>query len=118
MFVIDGERVYIFEPRNEAALYLIAARTNTDDICWWRHVESGCGFVPRTHEGRRLFVIEMLDANHFLTGVGWRNNYPRDARNVFASLSQEYLDTMQALFQGKTEYREVARFSEGYFMPE
>ena len=25
---------------------------------------------------------------------------------------------MQALFQGSSEYREVARFGEGYFMPE
>ncbi len=28
------------------------------------------------------------------------------------------MDAIQALFKGTTEYREVARFNEGYFMPE
>ena len=33
-------------------------------------------------------------------------------------MSQERVDAYQVLFKGQTEYREVARFGEGYFMPE
>ncbi len=65
-----------------------------------------------------VLVMEMLNANHYLSGLGLRNSYPRDYRRIFDSPSQEWIDARQALFKGETEYETVARFEEGYLMPE
>jgi hypothetical protein len=70
-------------------------------------------------EGRPEFlVIEMHRANEYLSGMGWKNAMPRDTRFVFGGRSQQDVQELQAVFEGRSEYREAARFSEGYFMPE
>jgi hypothetical protein len=50
--------------------------------------------------------------------MGLKNSYPKDYRFVFDCPSQESLNINQSLFKGTSEYKEVARFKEGYFMPE
>jgi len=50
--------------------------------------------------------------------MGWRDSYPRDYRKIFMAQSQAQIDQLQSLFRGTSEYRERARFREGYFMPE
>jgi hypothetical protein len=65
-----------------------------------------------------VIVSEMMSANHYLSGIGFKNSYPKDYRNIFDSESQARIESLQALFKGTTEYQEVARFREGYFMPE
>lgn len=119
-FVWDGERVFIDDPRNEAARWL---DTNVDPATpiWWQ----GHSWVERyEHQWFRprsqpeVLVTHMMDANHYVNGVGWPNSYPADHRNVFDALDQERLELLQAIFRGTSPYREVARFTEGYVMPE
>ena len=119
LFVIDGERGFIREPRNEAFQWLEQHVPQGTSIWWYYH---DLPAWPRTRfpvDGRPPWlVMEMMQANHVLSGVGLRNSYPRDYRNVFDVASQEEVDQIQALFRGETEYREAARFREGYLMPE
>ena len=65
-----------------------------------------------------ILLVEMMSANHYLSGLSWRDSYPPDYRRIFDGQSQERVDALQNLFRGRSEYREVARFREGYFMPE
>jgi len=65
-----------------------------------------------------VVVIEMHHANHYLSGMSWKNSFPEDYRFIFASRSQAWVEARQSLFRGTSEYKEVAHFSEGYFMPE
>jgi hypothetical protein len=120
LFVYDGERVFIQEPRNQAARWLQQNVSPDTPISWWKHDWiANYRHVDFPEEGRPpVVVVEMHTANHFLSGVGLKNTFPRDYRRVFASRSQSRLDAIQALFKGTSEYKEVARFSEGYFMPE
>ena len=63
-------------------------------------------------------VVEMHEMNNSLSGVDWRNSMPADPRRVFDGRSAERVQAIQALFRGTSDYQEVARFSEGYVMPE
>jgi hypothetical protein len=118
-FVYDGERVFITEPRNEAASWMLSNVPSGSTI-WWR----GAGlpdyeYVRYPIKGTpSVLVIDMKDANHYLRGMSLSDRLPEDARNVFDSFGQDWVEAMQAVFRGTSGYREVARFSEGYFMPE
>lgn len=120
LFVYDGERVFLNEPRNRAARWLQENVVPGTAISWfgkdwmkdYEHVEfPNLGRPP-------VVVIEMHHANHYLSGMGWKNSFPEDYRFIFASRSQAWVEARQSLFRGTSEYKEVARFSEGYFMPE
>ena len=120
IFVYDGEKAFINEPRNEAAHWVLQNVAPGTTISWYyQGLMPGYKFVGFSEEVKPpVVVMEMLHANHFLSGMGLKNSYPRDYRFVFDCLSQESLDTIQSLFKGTSEYEEVVRFSEGYFMPE
>ncbi len=118
-FVIDGERVFITDPRNAAAEW-IQQNVPPGTTIWWRGANlPDYEYLRYPMKGKpAVLVIDMKDANHYLSGMGWRDSYPRDSRNIFDSFGQDWIDAMQAVFRGTTDYREVARFGEGYFMPE
>ncbi len=120
VFVFDGERVFLQEPRNKAAAWILENVPQGSSLSWRRPGSfPGYESVYFPLGGRPAFVvIDMHHANHYLSGLGLRNSYPRDYRRIFDAVSQERIDALQALFKGETEYREVARFAEGYFMPE
>ncbi|MDZ4797169.1 MAG: phospholipid carrier-dependent glycosyltransferase [Bryobacteraceae bacterium] len=120
LFVYDGERVFLNEPRNDAARWL-ARNLAPGTALWWRgHSLHAFPNVNFPEKGRpQVIAIEMHSANHYLSDLGWKNTFPRDYRRIFgAGGSQEKVDQLQSLFQGKSEYRETVRFPEGYFMPE
>jgi len=118
-FVYDGERVFFHEPRNEAARWLQKNVTPGTEVAWtghnwireYRHVD-----FPEIRPP--FLVVEMHTANHYVSGMGWKNSFPGDYRRIFASRSQARINELQSIFKATSEYREVARFSEGYFMPE
>jgi hypothetical protein len=119
LFVFDGERVFLDEPRNDAARWIRANVPAGGEYWWPWHDLPGYEHKYFDEWNRpSVLVVEMHLANHYLTGVGWRNAFPRDARHVFMMESQSRLELLQTLFRGQTEYREVRRFREGYFMPE
>lgn len=120
LFVYDGERVFIDEPRNKAAYWIQENVPAGSRISWAGHNWApGYETVVYPGEGEPEYVVvEMHSANHYLSGMWFRNSYPRDYRRIFGAWPQDWIDTMQALFQGTSEYEEVARFDEGYFMPE
>jgi len=117
-FVFDAERDFITEPRNKAYMWLERNVAEATPIWWYYH------HLDRYPEERfpesrpPVLVVEMIQANHILSGVGFRNSFPTDYRNVFDVTSQYEVDQLQALFRGSTEYREVARFGEECRMPE
>ena len=120
IFVIDGERFFIFEPRNNALRWL---RTNVPpgtSMNWMgRRAPNGYRSVRWMVEGKPdVLVIEMSEANHSLSGVNWKNSYPSDFHQVYDGRSAERVAAIQALFQGTSEYTMVARFPEQYVMPE
>lgn len=120
VFVFDGERVFIQEPRNAAAHWLRANVPAGSDIWWQGHGGVG-GFTPVVFpRGGRpgVLVMELHRANSYLSGMGWKNSMPSNLDDVHGVTSQKELEAFQAVFRGTTEYREVARFQEGYFMPE
>jgi hypothetical protein len=118
--VVDTERGFIYEPRNEALRWLYANADSGSTLYWSRHG------APRRFENLRwenegnpdYLAIEMYDANNFLSGINWKNSLPTDPSTVFDVERPERLLAFQALFRGDLSYREVARFSEGYVMPE
>lgn len=120
VFVLDGERLFIDEPRNQAAKWILQNIPSGTAISWWGHEWMAdyehIGF-PDGGEPPVL-VIEMHHANHFLSGMGLKNSYPADYRFIFMAPNQDRVDAFQALFIGELTYQEIARFSEGYFMPE
>jgi len=120
LFVFDGERVFIQEPRNEAARWILNNITPGTPIYWTYHNWfKGYQFTDFPEMGRPpVLAIEMHFANHILSGMSWKNSYPNDYRYIFNSGSQARVDAFQSLFKGTSEYKEVARFSEGYYMPE
>lgn len=120
LFVCDGERVFIYEPRNEAARW-VRKHIAPGAKVWFDSYEGLAGYerVRFPEAGRPpILLVEMMSANHYLSGLSWRDSYPPDYRRIFDGQSQERVDALQNLFRGRSEYREVARFREGYFMPE
>ncbi len=120
LLVFDGERVYLMEPRNEAGRWIQQNVQPGTSIFWDYHGWlDGYKHVTFPEQGKPdVVVIEMHRANHYLSGLGWKNSYPRDFRYIFDSRSQARIDALQSLFRGTGGYTEIARFSEGYIMPE
>jgi hypothetical protein len=119
LFVFDGERNFVKEPRNRAAQWMLDNVPRGTETFWqyhpfrsYRHVNYANGGAPQ------VIVMEMLFANDYLSGQGRRNSMPTDFHHVFGGQSQERMLRVQSLFTGTSGYREVARFDEGYFMPE
>jgi MFS family permease len=125
LFVFDGERVFLNDPRAKAARW-IHQNVPPGYPIYWRTPGNfgaqgvlGHKYVDFPLRGRPpVLVIQMDDANRFLSGMGLRDSYPNDYRQVFDAESQKQIEDLQAVFKGTSEYREVARFPEGYFMPE
>ncbi len=120
LFVYDGERVFWWEPRNRAANWLMTNVPAGATVSWPTHDGiPGYKQVLWPRQGRPdVVVIEMHYANHFLSGVGWKNSFPQDHRAVFSVPPQQEVRQYQDLFQRSTEYEKRAVFTEGYFMPE
>ncbi len=123
--VVDGEKGYVIEPRNEAMRWLSANAVKGSTLYWPAYEKdetTRLGLVAGKffHEGGKpdTIVAEMYRVNHFLSGTGPRESYPRDYRRVFDGQSQQLLDAWQALFRGQAGYRRVTTFSENYWMPE
>lgn len=120
IFVFDGEKVFIHEPRNKAALWVKQNIVSGTEIYWRTpgYLE-GYKHIHFPEYGRPpILVIQMDRANHYLSGMGLRNSYPEDSQYIFNAESQARIEGLQAVFKGNSEYREVIRFKEGYFMPE
>jgi hypothetical protein len=118
LFVYDGEKGFIDEPRNRAASWLLENVGRDETIWWYYHGLPGYRFVSYPDIQADFVVEEMHHANHYLSNMGLRDSLPRDYHHVFDIESQSQLDAFQGLFTGASGYREVARFGEGYFMPE
>ena len=118
VFVYDGEKGFLAEPRNAAANWIHDNVKKGSTVWWYYHGLPE--YKGSRFPGRRPDVIaeEMHHANHYLSGMGLRDSLPRDYRYVFDMESQAQVDGFQALFTGDSEYRETVRFSENYFMPE
>lgn len=118
--VVDGERFFIFEPRNDALRWLRAHVPPDVSVNWMgRRTPAGYSSVRWQVEGEPdWLVVEMHEMNHALSGVNWRNSLPTDYRRVFDGRSAERVAERQSLFQGTSDYVEVARFPERYWMPE
>ena len=119
LFVIDAERNFVTDPRNRAAAWLLANVPRGTVTYWphhllpsYPHANFSNGATPE------VIVMDMLFANDYLSGQGWRNSMPTDYRRVFGGHNQARLERVQSLFRGTSGYREMARFTEGYFMPE
>ena len=67
---------------------------------------------------RRCWCSRCSRSNLALSGVGWRNSYPSDYRQVYDGRSAERVAAIQALFRGTSDYVMAARFPERYVMPE
>jgi hypothetical protein len=119
-FIYDCEKVFLDEPRNKAARWLLRNVAQGTQIYWYTpDFLKQYRYVHFPEQGRPPFLVMQMDReNHYLSGVGWRDSYPRDYRTIFDSESQTRVDSIQAVFKRISEYREVARFKEGYFMPE
>jgi len=122
VFVYDGEKGFLAEPRNAAASWLSNSITSGKTLWWYYHglPDYAAAKFPANNPEQNPDVIveEMHHANHYLSGMGLRNSMPTDYRYIFDVESQENVDAFQALFTGNSEYREAVRFSEQYFMPE
>jgi 4-amino-4-deoxy-L-arabinose transferase-like glycosyltransferase len=129
--VADGERNYLTEPRNAAMRWIesVSDLPKGAAVTWpsFEKELAARGFDPTktVEQGRPdVIVAELYSWNHFLSGAGLRESYPRDWRDVFDAKSQtdassqQRLDAHQAVFRGTAGYREAARFDEGYWMPE
>lgn len=119
-FVADSERHFIFEPRNAALEWIRANVPEGRSVNWvGKRAPEGYRSVRWMVEGDpEYLVVEMHEMNNSLSGVNWRNSMPADFRQVFDGRSAERVAAIQALFRGTSRYREVARFSEHYLMPE
>jgi hypothetical protein len=119
-FVVDGERFFIFEPRNDALRWLRAEVPPGTSVNWVGR-RTPAGFTPlrwQVEGDPDVLVVEMHEMNLALSGVNWRDSYPSNAQQVFDGQSAERVAQRQALFRGTSAYVEVARFSENYVMPE
>jgi len=117
-FVYDGEKGFISEPRNMAAAWLDNNLEKGSSVWWYYHMPKGYSRARFPKEKPEVIIEEMHHANHYLSGMGLRNSLPRDYRRIFDSHSQDYIDGFQSLFTNQSDYKEVVRFSENYFMPE
>ena len=119
VFVIDGERFFIFEPRNDALRWLRAHVPAGTTMNWMgRRTPEGYQSVRWHVEGEPdALVFEMFEANLALSGLNWRNSYPTNAREVYDARSPERVAAIQDLFRGTSNYVEVARFPDDYVMP-
>jgi len=119
-FVVDGERFFIFEPRNDALRWLHEHVPQGTTLNWMgRRVPEGYRSVRWMVEGEPdVLVFEMFEANQSLSGVNWRDSYPSDWRQVYDGRSAERVAAIQSLFRGTSDYAVVARFPDGYVMPE
>lgn len=118
--VVDSERYFIFDPRNDALRWIRSHVPEVTTMNWMgkptpRGYRTVRWFV---HGEPEILIIEMAEANNSLSGVNWRNSYPTDVREVFDGRSPERVAAIQALFRGTSGYTEVARFSDPYIMPE
>lgn len=120
-FVVDGERFFLFEPRNDALRWLHANVPADRSVFWmwhgtpagYRHAEKWPGRVTPD-----VIVVEMFDANNYLSGIGWRNSYPTDPSEIFDGQTAERVAAVQSLFRGTSACAQVARFPDSYVMPE
>jgi 4-amino-4-deoxy-L-arabinose transferase-like glycosyltransferase len=121
-FVVDGERYFIFDPRNDAARWLRTHVAEGSSVFWtWHRAPAGYRSVrwPLGNQGDPdVLVIEMFDANNYVSGVNWRESYPTDPRQVFDGQSAERVAAVQSLFKGTSDYQVAARFRDDYVMPE
>jgi hypothetical protein len=122
VFVYDGERFFRDEARNRAAQWILDNVPPGTTVSWEWHaptVERRYKHVYFPYEGRpAIIVMQMQDANHYLSGMGFRDSYPKEYRHVYSAMSQEGVEAVQGLFRGSLDYIEVARFGNEYFMPE
>lgn len=118
LFVFDGEKGFINEPRNRAAEWVYGNIDKGSTHWWYYHSLPDYKRAPFPSTRPDVVVEEMHHANHYLSGMGLRDSMPRDYRYIFDTESQEEVDAFQALFTGTSGYREAARFGENYFMPE
>ena len=120
LFVLDGERVFIQDPRNKVARWMFQYIPEGSTYSWPVHPNfPGYKYADFPSERNpEIIILEMQYTNHILSGLGWKNSYPRDYRHIFDSGSQENVDATQALFLGTSDYQEVTRFKPDYFMPE
>ncbi len=120
IFVWDGERVFRDDPRNEAAAWLDSNVNPATPIWWKTHswVEKYRHQWFTVEQQPEVLVVQLMDANHYVNGIGWPNSYPANHENVFDEVFQRRLEALQGIFRGASPYREVARFTEGYHMPE
>jgi hypothetical protein len=121
-FVVDNERFFIFEPRNDAMRWLRANVPTGTSLFWkWHRTPAGYRTMPWPADGGGepdVLVIEMSDANNYLSGINWRNSYPSDPKEVFDGRTVERVAAVQSLFRGTSAYTEAARFPVSYVMPE
>ena len=118
VFVYDGEKGFIDEPRNKAAEWLYSNVSEGSTLWWYYHSPPGYRIVNFPAAQPDVVVEEMHHANHYLSDMGLRDSMPRDYHHVYDIGSQAQLDAFQGLFTGTSGYREAARFGEHYFMPE
>ena len=122
--VVDEQRHFIDDPRNDAGRWVLQHVPRGTDIFWinapLRSYRNRQIFTRTEQTGERpaYIVMNMSFANSFLSGQGWRNSMPRDCRQIFIGASPERLQFMQDLMTGRGGYTEIARFPERYVMPE
>jgi hypothetical protein len=73
-FVVDGERFFIFEPRNAALHWLRANVPEGASVNWMgRRTPAGYRSIRWQVEGEPdVLVVEMYEMNNSLSGVNWR----------------------------------------------
>jgi hypothetical protein len=118
--VVDGERYFLLEPRNDALRWLRANVPEGRSVNWvGRNTPAGYRPVRWLLDGEPdVLVVEMHEMNNSLSGVDWRNSFPEDPRRVFDGRSAKRVAAIQALFRGPSPYQAVAHFPDSYVMPE
>jgi hypothetical protein len=122
--VVDEQRHFVDDPRNDAARWMLAHVPAGTDIFWinapLRSYRNRQIFTRTAQTGERpaYIVMNMSFANSFLSGQGWRNSMPQECRQIFIGASPERMRYMQDLMTGRGGYAIVARFPERYVMPE
>ena len=115
-FVFDGERVFWHDPHNPAEQWLfdnVKKGTPISYITFQGGDEpssfSNVGYPFAGELGGaakpEIVVCEMHYANWFLSGMSWRNSFPRDNTTVFPWFTFKSLPAWHALFEGRAQYR-------------
>jgi hypothetical protein len=84
VFVADGERLFVADPRNEAARWVMANVPEGSPLYWQGHAtitQYQMQEFPKFHPP--VLVLEMHRANEFVSSMGWKNSFPRDRKHVF-----------------------------------